>query len=297
MRRFTKGVFSTVAILGPGLLGASAGAAIFQNQIAERIVAWARKPETRLLCEQAEWCDEVFESAAEAASEADFIIICTPVHTILPILDSISKSLQPDTIVTDVGSTKSLIVRLARGVPPAHAHFVGSHPMAGSEKSGFSAAHSDLFENRACFVTPLTDTPAAPVDTVVRFWNALGMLVDTVSPEEHDEIVANISHLPHVLASALCSYLDTRPHTWRDFAGGGLRDTTRVAAGDPGLWKDIVEQNADEIVRALRGFQAELHTLESAIINKQTSGILSILERGQHYRARLNSNTSNHDSA
>ena len=290
-------MFSTIAILGPGLLGASAGIAAHEAGLAKRIVAWARKPETRLQCESAEWCDAVYKEAEDAAAEADLVIICTPVHTILPVFESIASKLQPGTIVTDVGSTKSLIVRLSRAHVLRGTHFIGSHPMAGSEKQGFSAGRSDLFQNRACFVTPLPDTSTEPLEKLVRFWSQLGMHVQSVSPEDHDEIVANISHLPHILASALCSYLDTQPHQWRDYAGGGLRDTTRIAAGDPGLWKDIIEQNSDEILRALRAFQEELQSVSAAISNKQTATLVNILQRGQSYRARLNTETSDHDLA
>ena len=290
-------MFSSIAILGPGLLGASAGIAAHEAQLSKRIVAWARKAEVRLLCEQSTWCDAVYTHAEDAVKNADLVIICTPVQTILPIYESIAAALKPGAIVTDVGSTKSLIVRMARGVTPEGTFFIGSHPMAGSEKSGFEAGCGQLFKERSCFVTPLADTPEAPLEKVVRFWAGLGMHVQSVSPEKHDEIVAHISHVPHVLASALCSYLDTKPHDWRDFAGGGLRDTTRIAGGDPGLWKEIVEQNSDEIVRALQGFQEELRAFESAVINKQPASIMNILQRGQTYRARLNSKTSDHDSA
>ncbi|MGB0370690.1 MAG: prephenate dehydrogenase [Opitutales bacterium] len=290
-------MFSTIAILGPGLLGASAGIAAQQAQVSKKIVAWARKSEVRVLCEESGWCDAVYSDAQEAVKDADLVIICTPVHTILPIYESIAPALKPGAIVTDVGSTKSVIVRHARAHTPEGTYFIGSHPMAGSEKNGFTAGRGDLFQNRACLVTPLDTTPDAQLDSVVRFWKRLGMHVHSVSPEDHDEIVANISHLPHVLASVLCSYLDTRPHNWRDFAGGGLRDTTRIAGGDPGLWREILEQNTEEILRAIHGFQEELHTLESALRNKQPASILNILQRGQIYRARLNPHTSDHDSA
>ena len=295
LKSFHGRVFSTVAILGTGLLGSSAGIAIHQARLAKRIVAWARKAEVRVRCEASEWCTEVYADPLEAAKDADLVIICTPVQTILPIYESIAPKLKTGAIVTDVGSTKSLIVRMARGITPAGTYFIGSHPMAGSEKNGFEAGDGQLFQNRACIVTPLSDTPEPQLETLVRFWSRLGMHVSSVNPEDHDQIVAHISHLPHVLASTLCSYLDTQPHSWRDLAGGGLRDSTRIAGGDPGLWKDIIEQNSDEIVRSLRAFQEELHTLTSAIANRQTATILNILQRGQQYRARLNPAASDHD--
>ena len=129
--RFTRSVFSTIAILGPGLLGASAGIAAHEAQLSKRIVAWARKAEVRLLCEQSPWCDEVCTHAEEAVKDSDLVIICTPVQTILTIYETIAPALKPGAIVTDVGSTKSLIVRLAHGVTPPGTYFIGSHPMAG----------------------------------------------------------------------------------------------------------------------------------------------------------------------
>ena len=297
LRAFQWSVFQTVTIIGPGLLGASAGMAMHANGLAKRVVCSTRRVETRLACEQAAWCDAAYADASDAVVDADFVIICTPVHTILPLLEAVGRNLKPGCIVTDVGSTKGLIVRGARGLVPAGVHFVGSHPMAGSEKSGFAAAQMDLFQGRACFVTPLPDTDSEAAAQVVKFWRRMEMTVESIDPERHDEIVANISHLPHLLASTLAAYLDTRPHPWRDFAGGGLRDTTRVAAGDPQMWKEITEQNAEEILRAIEGFEQELQALASTIRNGQGFSIQSILERGQAYRQRLQPRPSDYDSA
>lgn len=252
-----------------------------------KIQTWSRRAETRLKCEDQSWCDAVFPTACEAVKHADLVIICTPVEFIVPLLEQIAPALKPGCLVTDVGSTKSLICREARAIIGAEAHFVGSHPMAGSEKTGLENADPELFQGRACFVTPVESTPQATIDAAVRLWHELGMMVTTTSPEHHDEIVAHISHLPHFLASILSSYLASQNPDWKNYAGGGLRDTTRVAAGDPAMWKSIASHNSDEILRALDGFENELHRLKSALHNKNWFEILNLLEHGKDYRDRL----------
>lgn len=277
-------MLNQITILAPGLLGASLAMAIRREQLAERLHIWARRPETRLECEGMDWCDAVFATAEEAVKNASLVVMCTPVETLHRLARRIAGSVPEGCIVTDVGSTKSLVCRYCDAFLPDSVTFVGSHPMAGSEKSGMAHARADLFEGRPCFVTPLEDTPGAAVETLVRFWKALGMRPLTTSPERHDEIVANISHLPHIVASLLCQHLSTRESDWRNFAGQGLADTTRVAAGNPALWREIIEQNRDEILRALDGFENELHTFRSALANEQYFEILHRLQNAKIYR-------------
>jgi len=280
-------MFKQITILGPGLLGASLLQAAKRRGMCERTAAWSRRAETRAKCQGQPWCDAVFADARKAVAKADLVVVCTPVDTIVPLLEIIGPKLKPGALVTDVGSTKSLICRHGRAALPKKVAFVGSHPMAGSEKTGLEFADPELFQGRACFVTPLVDTPAKDVDKLTRFWKDLGMEVATTSPEAHDEIVAHLSHLPHLLASALCAYLSTRDPKWRHLAGPGLRDTTRVAAGDPALWKAIALENREEILRALDGFQKELDLLRAALHNRQPFALQNLLERGRDYRVRL----------
>jgi prephenate dehydrogenase len=280
-------MFKQITILGPGLLGASLLKAAKARGLCKSTAAWSRRAETRAKCEGQPWCDAVFADARKAVAKADLVIACTPVDTIVPLLEEIAPKLKAGTLVTDVGSTKSLICRLGRAALPKKVAFVGSHPMAGSEKGGLEHADAELFQGRACFVTPLVDTPAKDVDRVTRFWQALGMVVASATPEQHDEIVAHLSHMPHLLASAFCAYLGTRNPAWVHFAGPGLRDTTRVAAGDPKLWTSIAMENREEILRALDGFETELLHLRSALRNAQPHAIQHLLERGRDFRVRL----------
>ena len=281
-------MFQQITILGPGLLGASLAMAVKERGLASRVVTWSRRPESRAKCLNQSWCDAVLETAEAAVTGSDLVIICTPVQTIVPLLAQIRPALAEAALVSDVGSTKSLICREARSALEGHsATFLGSHPMAGSEQAGMEHAQADLFENAACILTPLDDASTEVIAQLSAFWDALGMIVSTVTPEKHDEIVAHVSHLPHLLASTLCGYLATQDDTWRNLAGGGLRDTTRVASGDPQLWKQILEQNSDEVLRAIDGFEQQLHQLKAALLNQDSLGVIKQLEHGKAYRDQL----------
>jgi prephenate dehydrogenase len=252
--------------------------------VAGRITIWARRAEVRLALARQPWCTQVADSPQEAVRDATFVVIAAPVDRIVPLVHQIAPQLAPGAIVTDVGSVKAEICRLGHAAAGPRAFFVGSHPMAGSEKTGWEHGTETLFQQRTCFVTPLPDTPPAVVGQVAAFWRDLGGEPVTVTPDQHDEIVAHISHLPQVLASALCALLARKNPAWRNFAGGGLRDTTRIAASDPQLWRTILEQNRDEVLRALREYQDELHALQIALANRDFTELVAHLERGRAYR-------------
>ena len=273
-----------LTILAPGLLGGSVARAARERDVAQRIVLWTRRPESRLKLRAQPWCDAVAETPGDAVRHASLVVIAAPVDQIVPLTRQIAPDLAPGTLVTDVGSVKNEISRLGHAALAPHAHFVGAHPMAGSEKTGWEHGTATLFEHRTCFVTPLVDTAAQATATVVEFWHALGAEVVTLAPDQHDEIVAHISHLPQVIASSLCGFLATKNPAWRHHAGGGLRDTTRIAGSDPQIWRAILEQNRDEILRALSGFEDELHGLRAALANRDYVEVAARISRGKAYR-------------
>jgi len=279
-----------LTILAPGLLGGSVARAARAHGAAGRIVLWARRPESRLTLGEQPWCDAVADMPEAAVRGAQLVVIAAPVDRIVPLVRQIASHLDAGAIVTDVGSVKGEITRLGHAALAGHAHFVGSHPMAGSEKTGWQHASAELFKGRTCFVTPLEQTDPRAVETVVRFWRDLGGEPVTLSPDTHDEIVAHISHLPQVLASSLCAFLTKKNPAWRNHAGGGLRDTTRIAASDPQLWRTILEQNRDEVLRALRQFEDELHAFQIALANRDYTEIVARLERGKAYRDEFRPN-------
>ena len=186
--------------------------------------------------------------------------------------------------MTDVGSVKREITEHGHDFLGERAPFVGSHPMAGSEKTGWEHASASLFEGHTCFVTPLPDTSPAATGTVESFWELLGARVVRVAPAEHDEIVAHISHLPQILASSLCAFLSDRNPSWRAYAGGGLRDTSRIAGSSPALWRTIIAHNREEIQRALRHFKTELEGFQDAIAAEDWDELQRRLARGKDYR-------------
>ena len=263
------------------------GLAVDHYTLARRIHVWARRAESRQACEESGWCSRAFADPGEAVMGSDLVIVCTPVDRIVEMVSRISPTLEPGALVTDVGSTKSRICRVAARTVPKPVTFIGSHPMAGSEKSGMQYASEDLFKGRACLVTPLEDTKDEALDQLVRFWRAIGMEVTTLSPEKHDEIVAHISHFPHLLASLLCLQLSRHSPVWQAFSGNGLRDTTRIAAGSPDIWRSIFEENKEELLRAMDGFETELAAMRSHLRNGEWIRVRHLLERGKAYREGL----------
>jgi len=277
-------VTDSIAILAPGLLGGSVAIAARHYGAAQRCTLWARRPEVRLKLREQPWCDAVADTPEAAVRDVSLVFICAPVDQIISLVRQIAPALKPGAIVTDVGSVKGEICRLSTAAVEGQGFFVGSHPMAGSEKTGWEHGRANLFAGRTTFVTPLPDTDPQAAEKVAAFWTALESEVATVAPDIHDEIVAHISHLPQVLASTLCASLAKRNVGWRNFAGGGLRDTTRIAGSDPKLWKTILEQNRDEVLRALRAYQEELHGMERALANRDWFEVQAIMERAKAYR-------------
>ncbi len=235
--------------------------------IAGTVSVWSPSASTRAACADTNWCGAVLEDPLEACRRADLVVLCGPVDRIPPLLRQIAPVCGEGCLVTDVGSTKAAICTAgAAAFPPGHpASFVGAHPMAGSEKSGLAHAKETLFEGRPCLVTPHDSANPSAVGRCRNLWEGLGMRVIERTPAEHDRQVARISHLPHLAASVLCSVLaDNRLN---DFpaAGPGLRDTTRVAAGDPDLWTAIFVQNREAVREALDAFEGGLERFRAAL--------------------------------
>ena len=209
--------------------------------------------------------DRPAPTAADAVKGADLVVLCTPVGLFPTILREISPALAPGALVTDVGSTKRSIVSAAEQLLPPGVHFVGSHPMAGSEKRGVQHATADLFEQAVCITTPTARTAPDALGRIEAFWGTLGMEVHRLTPEEHDRRVADVSHLPHALAAALVAMQDDASMR---LAGKGFMDVTRIAAGDGGLWRDILIDNRDNLRDSVQRLQqhlaAFLHRLNAA---------------------------------
>lgn len=281
-------MYNSLSIIGPGLLGASIAMSVYEKKLAKEIHLWARSEDKRNLCLKTDWCDYVHETLENAAKNSDFIIICTPVDTIIPILETIAPHLTPGTIVTDVGSVKENICSHAKAIPnQGHFDFIGSHPMAGSEKSGMEHACSTLLKEATCIVTPTEHTETPALEKVTEFWGKLGMHPVLMDPQAHDSLIAKISHLPHIVASILAASLSDIPTEQFAYSGGGLKDTTRIAGGSPNLWQSIISQNADSILKSIDQFEHSLKAFKESLASQDLDNLHKILNDGQLTRKAI----------
>ena len=274
--------FQKLTLIGVGLLGGSLGLAAKQHGVADRVCGLVRREESVAECLAAGAVDEVTLDITEAVTDANLVILCTPVGRMGELVAAMKPHLLASAVVTDVGSVKASVMA---AVEPELSRFVGSHPLCGSEKAGVAHARGDLFEGAVCAVTPTEASDAATVDTISKFWTALGSRVVNLSATDHDAIVARTSHLPHVLASALVNtVLASRRVDESDFLGTGFRDTTRLASGDAGMWRDIAMGNAAAIATALEDFQAEIGRLKTALSEKDVAALEEFFAQGQAAR-------------
>jgi prephenate dehydrogenase len=276
-----------LSILGPGLLGGSIGLAARHRKIAKRVVIWARRPDAADQAYQLGAADEATNDPVKAVTDAELVVLATPIGVMRSLVDQIRPALPDGCVVTDVGSVKYPIVAVLSDALQGKARFVGSHPMAGSEQSGIDAARRDLFENATCIVTSREDTDQAALKIVCDFWKALGCSVKTLAPLEHDEIAARISHLPHVVAAAVVNVVCTDDAQALNFAGPGFKDFTRIAGGPFEMWTEICLENRVEIGRALDQLIEELGKVRAAVENADAVELRAMLKRAKHFRDEL----------
>jgi prephenate dehydrogenase len=276
----------TLVIVGVGLIGGSIGLAARRRGLAERIVGVGRQQSSLDAALALGAIDEGSLDLIAAVSRADLAVFCTPVDRIAEqVLDS-APHCRPGTLLTDAGSTKAAIVAAIEAELPAHVHFVGSHPLAGSEKRGPEFADAELYQDRLTIVTTTPRTKPNNVERVTAFWQALGSHVKVMSPDEHDSALAMTSHLPHLTASALAGVL---PLALRDLTASGFRDSTRVAAGDPSLWTGIFLQNRAAMLVALESLQARLVLFRQAIAAGDRATLDTLLTQAKRMRDALGS--------
>jgi prephenate dehydrogenase len=229
---------------------------------------------------------EVFEDPAECVRGADLVIITTPVDTAEATFLAIAPGLAPGAVVTDAGSVKAAILVAARRLPAANP-FVGAHPMAGGEKAGAAHASAQLFEGRVCFLTPTGSEDPQALAAVRRFWQELGSVLHETDAAKHDEIVAAISHVPHAAASALMLAVMEQPGFRRFAVGAGLRDTTRIAAGEENLWVGIMLANARHTAAGLRDLERRAAELRAAIEANDAGSLRRLLAEARIARQNL----------
>src|SRR5580704_12094345 len=278
--------FQTIGIVGCGMIGCSLAAALKSRKFHGQIVGCGRPGKNLETALGRKLVDRIESEPAQAAATCDFVVVCTPVDRIADDVRALAKAARPGTLITDAGSVKQPICRSLHDLPAGVA-FIGSHPIAGSEKQGCAHADAELFVDRVCVVTPPPSASRAQVARVVEFWQALGMSVVEMSPEAHDRALAQTSHVPHAVAAALAASLDVEN---RGLTAGGFQDTTRIAAGDPELWSAILLANAGEVTAGLRAVSARLNELVEAIERRDKQRLEALLRTAKEKRDSLGSN-------
>jgi len=272
-----------IGIVGPGLLGGSIGLALKSHNIPAAIIGIGHRSNSLDRAVEIHAIDQGSLNLADLAG-CRLVILATPISLIKTTLEQIGEYLEPGSVVTDVGSTKRLICRWAGGLARKKIHFVGSHPIAGSEKRGIDFARPDLFEGRNCFITSTRGCTSSAVDLVRELWSILGMQVIEISARRHDQLLAAVSHLPHIIAAGL---VNACTEDQLKFTGTGFLDTTRIASGEVNLWHDIIVSNSDFIAAAMNRFAGRIEKLAKAIKTKDSKKISRFLTEAKTKRDRL----------
>ena len=275
-----------LAILGPGLLGGSLAMAVREVMPETRVQVWARRSEVLDAVRERTGCAVATTDVAEAAAGATLVVLATPVENMATLARELAAlPLEPTAIITDVGSVKGSVTReLAPLFETTSASFIGSHPMAGSEKSGIEAARADLFRGAACIVTPEPHSPSDRVKRLEAFWRAVGCRMVSLNADVHDHHVARVSHLPHFMASITRLAALKADGSAAACIGPGFRDTTRVADGDPDLWVGIARQNRAELQAALRDARANLDRALELLATEDDAGLHQFLSEARALR-------------
>ena len=282
-----------IVIFGVGLIGGSVALALKKTVAAPKIVGVGRNLENLKLALDLGVIDEAESNVAKAVTDADLVLIATPVAQTPKILEAIIPHLGQNAVVTDAGSTKSdieqYVIKASRQAKnPQHflSQFVGAHPIAGAEKSGVTAAKDDLFIGKNVVLTPNENTSAEAINRVRDLWQITGANVSEMTAKAHDQIFAAVSHLPHLLAFALVNNLANRPNAKQlfDFAASGFRDFTRIAGSSPEMWRDISLANKTALMNELEAYQSEISVLQNLLKSEDSHGLQAMFEHASQAR-------------
>ena len=274
-------LFRQVTLIGVGLIGGSLGMAIKKNRVAQEVVGLSHRHTSLVYALKNNAIDKAFYDIKKAVEHADLVVMATPVNSIVSLLPTVARHLKRGCIVTDVGSTKAAIVETAEKNFPSSSFFVGSHPLAGSEKKGAEFASAELFTNSLCIMTPNERTNRFAEERVRAFWGRLGAVVKTLSPIEHDKILAYISHLPHLLAYALIGIV---PEAYLPYAAQGLKDTTRIASSSVHVWNDICMMNSKNVIHSLDELVKTLSLIRKYIIARDEQNLIETFKKAKGKR-------------
>lgn len=280
-------IIDRLAIIGVGLIGGSLARALRESGTVGSVVGIGRSRANLEDALSLGICDEVTQDALEGVRGADVVFISVPVCAIPGVVAEIATALAPGCIVTDGGSVKTAIVRECEALMPPGCHFVGGHPIAGTEHSGAAASFATLYRGKRCILTPTEHTDPAALETVERIWRLTGAEVCSMEPGHHDRIFAEISHLPHVVAYALVHAVgtaDVEGENVLSYSAGGFRDFTRIASSDPVMWRDIALMNRGALLASIDGFSASLAELRRRIEGGDQAGLTEFFTTAKQFR-------------
>ncbi len=280
-------LFERMAIVGVGLIGGSLAKAVKEKKLVGEVLGVGRSEERLESARKLGIIDRYSGRMNEILGEADLVVVAGPVGVIVDLIREMIPFLKKGTIITDVGSVKKKIVKEVEAFIPGSLYFVGGHPIAGTENSGFEASFSTLFEGRKCIITPVSTTDSHALERVKELWTQVGSVVACMDSEEHDEVFAAVSHLPHIVAySMVNSLLKVKGFEKNifSFSAGGFKDFTRIAASDPVMWKDIALMNKDKLLSAIKLFQEYLEELKEAIEREDGERLLSEFQKSREFK-------------
>lgn len=284
--------FDKVALLGVGLIGASVAKAMKVKGLCGSVAGYGRNIENLERAYSLGIIDSFSASAHDACLDADLVLLASPPAVFSTLVESAKDALKPGAIVTDVGSIKGVLVNELEGMMPQCVHYVGSHPIAGSEKSGIDESSEGLFESALCIVTPTPKTDKDALQKIIDLWSGIGAVVELIDPFKHDEIYAAVSHFPHMLAYELVNAVaDLNPDYIR-YAGQGFKDTTRIAMSSPELWRDISMLNSNELLKLIDIFSSRLNRMAGFLREKDRANIETEFTQAAKLRTLINAPNS-----
>jgi len=283
-------VFKQVTIVGVGLIGGSLALSARGNGSFDHVIGIGRTRDNLQKAKERGVIDDYTLNLAEGVKESDLIVIATPVCTVVPLIEKMLPHLKENALVTDVGSVKGSIMKKVDALPFSNIHFVGGHPIAGTENSGVEAAFMGLFNGRKCILTPSKRTDPVALEKIKALWISVGSDVVTMDSEHHDRIMAAVSHLPHMIAFTLVNFLsgiDNSRESIFNFSAGGLKDFTRIAASDPVMWRDIALMNKTNLVELLDGYVKTIELFKDLIISEDPTGLQKEMQKSRNIRRNI----------
>ena len=284
-------MFNNFSIIGCGLIGSSILKAIKSKNLAKEIKIFDHSKEVSSYLKKENICKNVFNDISDCVTDADLIIIATPLSSYKEIILSIKDNLKKNVILTDTGSVKKEVMKIIHNINLKDIYWIPSHPIAGTEESGPKAGDSEMFKDRWCIISPPKNCAEQPIQSLKIFWEALGSKVKIMTPEEHDKILSLTSHLPHAIAYNIVRTVigveDKIKQEVIQYSAGGLRDFTRIAASNPLMWRDIFLDNSENISKGIDSFIEKLNELKKAVSDKNGDKLYQIFNSTREVRKEI----------